>query len=242
MLNFQGERDRIDSEAIAEASEFDRLCLAITQERNVLDEQTNGEIAQNQTEFDRVAAKLKTEQETAVSRMRARIEAASKQRQELRDKYESEKTHLLQESRKQLEHRREDNARANSMLFTQVQSRSQDLSDRITVLSAKASELEFRLADPAARNEDTKRIEMGYGRVRRLDEATESTFDGFFTMVRESPGKVNEFEAAPPASARSRNGNNSSSRNSRREISRVVTPLESKNRKRPHVVVNSLAA
>jgi hypothetical protein len=219
---------------------FTQASKALAAEMGASKQQTEREIALIQSQQDKTNAKLDSDRDVAIGKTRARIEAALRQRQELSERYRKEADVALAKAREELELRASENAKAKSTLLAQKHRGGEALSDTITDLSRKVNELEVRTADAQGHQGDAKRMEQCSGKLRALDENIETAFNGFYTMVHEAPAKVEQFEAAAaPASKRS--GNSSVSRGSRRENSRVVTPVESKQRKRTPIVTNGLA-
>jgi hypothetical protein len=76
-----------------------------------------------------------------------------------------------------------------------------------------------------------------YNKIHNIEELIERSFDAFYGMIRDAPGYVRERElAVAPLSSRSGKTMNAvATRNSRKDLSRVVSPLETASlRKRPH--------
>jgi uncharacterized protein YegL len=132
--------------------------------------------------------------------------------------------------------------KANTAAFAQSRAMSDSLSEKLTALSTQVNDKELLMLEPQSRPEEIQKIQQINGRIHTLDDATESVFSGFFKMIRQSPSSVERAEAPQALCPAVRISSNSSSPASRRDSLRVVTPIESRHRKRPQVMIGVLAA
>jgi hypothetical protein len=230
----QGLQDRIE----AETAEFHATLRTLAEEKTTIEESTKQEMAHVEAEFQKQTEQTNREHEAAVERMIRRIEAARGARDELVKKFKTEKEAEARRDRADFEQRNSENAQGNAKMFAQARAKSEELSNRISELSKRSDDAELRMFSPTARTSDQKRIESLCSRLLSLDDIIEATFEQFFMALKEGAANPRYVETpAPMSSQGGRNPNNSTSRGSRRDSTRVVTPVESKIRKKTQFLI-----
>jgi hypothetical protein len=192
-----------------------------------------------ESEFQQHREKVNRDHKAEMEKVNQRIVSAARQRDELLAKNNTEKESEKTKTRRELEQRRAENANSSRNAFTRVRAKSEDLSNTIGDLSKKVTDAELRMFDPPTRAGDQKRMDGLSAKIQSLDDIIEATFDTFVGTTKDCPvGSHDTIETPMPISSRNgRNTNNSTSRGSRRDSSRVVTPIESKLRKRTQFLI-----
>jgi hypothetical protein len=230
--------EALQAAILSDNEQFKSHAAQVQAEKAQIAQQVQDEMAPVDAEFDRVKDKLDKEHFAAVASIQKRIEAAARQRDEIGQKCASDQAAERAEGRVDLTKRAETNGNLNAQTFAAAALQNDELSDRITDMSKAANDAEFRFSQLPSRRGDRKGIENLRTKIQSLDELIQRSFDAFYGLVRDAPMIVRERElVSSPASARSgRNTNALGSKNSRtssrRESTRVLTPVESSNLKK----------
>lgn len=223
------------------AREYERQLLLIEEERKKVDETQAQEEAGYQKEFDEKKEKSDKEHKGAVTRMQMRLNSAIQLKDEMSQKYESEREKQKKANQEEIERRISENADSNANIFSHAKKTSEQLSDRITELSKRQTEVELKMIDPCSREADRKKMDSLRSTIESLVEKQESTFQAFYKMIRGAPAQVRDIEPTvnPLRSldGKPNSGMPTTSRPSRREGSRLVTPVDKTRGKRAQVVV-----
>ena len=232
----------IEKQSKLDSDKFQKEIEFIQDER----QKSSGEVEKAKEEcireFDAKQARLVKEHSTAIERIKARIVAAHKLRDEITEKYETERSKLMEQNRAEIEQRSQENIASNANTFSRSRQTSEDLSETITNLSKKQTDTELKMIDPESRESEKRKMNGLKLEIESLAESQESTFQTFYTTIRSAPTRVRELEpqvtlVLSPAPPRDRKMNaTSSGRSSRRDVSRVITPVE-RSRRRPQVLI-----
>jgi hypothetical protein len=226
----------LHTQICSENSDFKSQTAQIQAEAANLAKLAQGEMAPIDAGFDRTVQKLNKEHLAAVESIKRRIEAAGKQRDEVGRKYASEEAAERAQGRAELAQRGLDNAQLNVPVVPAVTAQADELNGKIAELTKKAKDAELRASQPPSRRGDRKGIDNKYAKIENFDDLIEKSFSAFYGMIRDAPGYVRERElSGTPMSPRSPNNSNGSpngARNSRKEVTRVFTPIETSNLKR----------
>jgi hypothetical protein len=170
----------------------------------------------------------------AVESLKREINQANQQHEELIAKMgvqiDSQKKGILIGAEAKVEN----NTQSNLVLFTDGRAKCEKMSDDITILSQRLSAVEMNALAPRRRETEHKMIVTMLGRLQSIDALTRIAFSGFIDMLIKGPVKVPE-QKTPPASLKpigSRRMGSPSSNSPRRNSSRLVTPVDSRFRRR----------
>jgi hypothetical protein len=220
----------LQSLADTEKTEHEQHCQAMATEKRAVVAEEKAEIDKFTAEFNEKRVKCEGNHSAVIQKMRERITSALRQRDELAAKYAVEE----ENQQKQI-------ALSETNVEIQTPSARADLSATLAIILKN-----IREAEPPSRPIDQKRIETLSSRIQSLDDLIESTFESFALAIKEGPRKPPEKPPLSPTEPEmprpttpgtGRNPNNSVSRGSRHEISRVVTPVDPKMRKKPQVLI-----
>ena len=221
--------------------EFEKQLQLIEEEKKKIDAAREKEEAEHQKEFDEKKDKSDKEHKVVVQRMQMRINSANQLKEDMSRKYEAEREKQRQVNQEEIERRIEENTSSNANIFSHAKKMSEELSDKITELSKTQTDVELKFLDPCSREADRKKMDTLRSTIESLAQKQEAAFEEFYTMIRTAPTQVRDIEPTvnplrsmdgKPAS-----GMPTTSRPSRREGSRLVTPVDKTRTKRAQVLV-----
>ena len=232
----------LEQQSKSSNDEYQKEIARIKEQRQKVLAETEKAKQECQREFDAKKEKLHKDHAVAIDRMKARITAAHKLRDEMSQKYEAERAKAVQKNQEEIEQRSQENVSSNANMFSQAGKTSEDLSIKISELSKQQTDVELQIIDPQVRETEKRKMNVLKLQIESLAETQESTFQTFYTTIRSAPTRVRELEPqvkispAPPPSRERKVNTQSSSRSSRRDVSRVITPVD-RARRRPQVLI-----
>jgi hypothetical protein len=229
------EQNAIDSEAIRALQTVEASALAAHAEKMdvyraeclKIRSDLQNEIGRLQAEFDKRRAKSTTEHNSAVEHIKRKIDMAKRQKYDLLAKVAAETAGQRQQQTAELAARVQENTRKDTELFSEERVKSDQLSDQIAQLSSRIQEAKLRHSAPEQRPADRKTMDGLLSRIRSFDDIIRSTFTGMISAIQNAPMRVPDTDSPSSPTPVT-----PTSRNSHRDSSRVVTPIESKYRRR----------
>jgi hypothetical protein len=237
--------DELGAATTMEAAEYQKQCqIAEGQKREAVKETENA-LHDIDSEFGTARTKLVRDHENATGRLKSRIASARQQLTDISARCETE--HRNAENRNRLELTQSEPVIAPTL---GLGDKAENLNQTIAVLSKRAKDAESRFANPPVRNSEQSKMDALRTSMQTQDGTLADRFEMFYTMVRDAPRREHRdskpeprAEAMRPLTAcGDRVCNNSMSRGTRRPMSRLYNPGDSKFRRRGHVVISAQVA
>jgi hypothetical protein len=228
-----------------EAAEYQKQCQIADGYQRQSVKETEKALHEIDSEFGTARSKLVREHENATARLKSRIASARQQLTDASARCETE--HRNAENRHRLELTQSEPVIAPTM---GLGDKAENLNQTIAVLSKRAKDAESKFANPPLRNSEQSKMDALRTSMQTQDATLADRFEMFYTMVRDAPRREHRdskpesrAEAMRPLTAcGDRVCNNSMSRGTRRPMSRLYNPGDSKFRRRGHVVISAQVA